>query len=141
MTRDEVAALFARRQEAHARRAAIEAASFHAEEGVVESPLAGGTVTGRQAIEKTYQAFFSAFPDLTTETDALVIDGDQAAWIFTHAGTDRGEFMGLPSTGKAFRARVVFLSELRDGQITRERRIYDFTGVLVQLGLLKIKPL
>jgi len=140
MTRDEVAALYVRRQEAHARRAADEAAGFHAEDGVVESPLAGGIVTGRAAIEKTYQAFFTAFPDLQTETDDLLIDGDHAAWFFTHLGTERGEFMGLPPTGKAFRARVVFLSELRDGVIVRERRIYDFTGVLVQIGLLKIKP-
>jgi steroid delta-isomerase-like uncharacterized protein len=140
MTRDEVAALFARRHEAHARRDAIEAAQFHAEDSVVESPLAGGAVAGREAIEKTYRTFFAAFPDLKTETDDLLIDGNDVAWFFTHSGTDLGNFMGLPPTGKTFRARVVFLSELRDGKIVRELRIYDFTGVLVQIGLLKTKP-
>jgi hypothetical protein len=34
----------------------------------------------------------------------------------------------------------VFFYELRDGLIVRERRVYDFTGVLVQVGLLKAKP-
>ncbi|MGH9146149.1 MAG: hypothetical protein ACRD1Q_05525 [Vicinamibacterales bacterium] len=29
---------------------------------------------------------------------------------------------------------------LRDGQIVHERRIYDFTGILIQVGLLKAKP-
>jgi hypothetical protein len=34
---------------------------------------------------------------------------------------------------------VVFFYELRDGRIARDRRICGFTGVLVQVGLLKAK--
>ena len=45
-----------------------------------------------------------------------------------------------PPTGKSFRVPAVFLYDLKDGQIARERRIYDFTGVLMQVGLLKAKP-
>jgi len=29
---------------------------------------------------------------------------------------------------------------LRNGKIVHERRIYDFTGLLVQIGVLKAKP-
>lgn len=35
---------------------------------------------------------------------------------------------------------AVFLYELQDGTIVRERRIFDFTGLLVQIGILKAKP-
>ena len=35
---------------------------------------------------------------------------------------------------------AVFLYELRDRHIVRERRIYDFTRLLVQIGVLKAKP-
>ena len=34
----------------------------------------------------------------------------------------------------------VLVFELRDGKITHERRLYDFTGLLVQVGVLKAKP-
>ena len=34
----------------------------------------------------------------------------------------------------------VLILDLRDGMIRRERRIYDFTGVLIQLGVLRGKP-
>jgi hypothetical protein len=34
----------------------------------------------------------------------------------------------------------VFLYELRDGLIVRDRRVYDFTSVLLQIGILKAKP-
>jgi hypothetical protein len=36
---------------------------------------------------------------------------------------------------------MVSLCELHDGFITRERRIYDFTGLLLQVGALKAKPI
>ena len=35
---------------------------------------------------------------------------------------------------------MVFLFEFQDGRIVRERRIYDFTGLLVQIGVLSAKP-
>jgi hypothetical protein len=34
----------------------------------------------------------------------------------------------------------VLLYDLADGLITRERRIYDFTGLAVQVGAIKAKP-
>jgi predicted ester cyclase len=48
--------------------------------------------------------------------------------------------MEMPPTGKPFRLQVVRLYTLANGQIATERRIYDFTGMLVQIGLLKAKP-
>jgi predicted ester cyclase len=51
-----------------------------------------------------------------------------------------GGFMGLPPTGKPFRLPIVHFYEFQDGHILPERRIYDFTGLLVQIGVLKAKP-
>ncbi len=34
----------------------------------------------------------------------------------------------------------MFLLTLGDDHIVRERRIYDFTGLLIKLGILKVKP-
>jgi hypothetical protein len=36
---------------------------------------------------------------------------------------------------------MVFVYELKDGKIVHERRIYDFTGLLIQIGVLKVKPI
>jgi hypothetical protein len=35
---------------------------------------------------------------------------------------------------------AVFFYQFENGKIVRERRIYDFTGLLVQIGVLKAKP-
>jgi hypothetical protein len=43
---------------------------------------------------------------------------------------------GSAGDGK-LRLPIVMVSALKDGAIIREQRIYDFTGMLVQIGLLK----
>ena len=140
MTREEIVNLFNRRREAFARLDAEALAAGHAEDGVVESPAAGGTASGREAIAKLYRGFFAGFPDLTMEWSDLVIDGDRVVQMATVSGTDTGGFMGLPATGKRFRLPVVFVFTLKDGLIAHQRSVYDFTGMLVQIGVLKAKP-
>ena len=45
------------------------------------------------------------------------------------------DIMGMPASRQAISiSPVVFLYELKDHKIVRERRIYDFTGLLVQIG-------
>jgi predicted ester cyclase len=107
---------------------------------VVESPTAGGSVTGSNAIADVYAAWFKGFPDLVTTFDEPLIDGDRVVQFVVSEGTDTGGFLGVPPTGKPFRIPIVFLSTVKDHQIVHEQRVYDFTGMLVQIGVLKAKP-
>jgi predicted ester cyclase len=91
-------------------------------------------------VRRAFDAFLAAFPDATFAFEPPCIDGERAAVAVSISGTHAGGFAGLPPTGKPFRFSLVFLLELRDGKITtRDRRIYDFTGLLVQIGMLKTK--
>lgn len=140
MTREEIAALFARRQQAHERLDAAALAADYSDDCVVETPWAGAPLIGRAANERAFRTIFTAFPDLNRRTEGLLIDGDLVAEFGTSSGTDTGGFLELEPTGKAFRIPIVFLYTLKDRQIVRERRIYDYTGMLVQVGILKVKP-
>jgi steroid delta-isomerase-like uncharacterized protein len=140
MTREEIAGLFARRDEALARRDAVALGALHVEDGVVESPTIGGTAQGRPAIVDVYRAWFTGFPDVRFGHEELLVEGDLVAQILTVTGTDTGGFLGLPPTDKPFELQMVSLCTIRDGGILRERRIYDFTGLLVQIGVLKARP-
>ena len=140
MSRDEIEALIDRRQRAWNARDAHALALDHAEDGAVESPLAGGSATGREAIEKLYATYFRAFTDFKLEQRDLLIDGDRVALFAWISGTDRGGFMGMDPTGRAVKISIAFIYEFRDGLIVSEHRIYDFTGVLIQIGMLKAKP-
>jgi len=139
MSRDEITACVARRQSAWQNRDAASLTEDHTDDCVVESPLAGGETRGREAIEKLYATYFHAFTDIHLETNDLLIDGDRAALFAVASGTDRGGFMGMAPTGRPVRFAIVFMYEFKNGLIARERRVYDFTGLLVQVGMLKAK--
>ena len=140
MTRDEITALFARRRQAWEDLDAVALAADYADDATVDSPLAGGSATGRDAIEKLYVTYFAAFPDLQFEHEMLLIDGDDVAHLLRVTGTDSGGFMGMAPTRRKITFRCGFFYTVRDGSIARERRVYDFTGLLIQVGLLKAKP-
>ena len=140
MTRDDIVALFAIRQDAIARRDVNLIASQHAPDCEHESPLAGGTVKGREAIGQLYEQWFRGFPDYVLTSEELLIDGNRVIQVSTQSGTDTGGFLGLPPTGKPFRVPVVWLFTVKDNQFVHVRPIYDYTGTLMQIGVLKAKP-
>jgi len=139
MTRGDIVALIDRRNAAYDRRDIDALTALHAEDGVVESLLAG-VVTGRPAIGEIYRTWLTAFPDVQIKNDDLIVDGDRAVQASILSGTDQGGLMGLPASQKPFRLPMVHIYTFGDGSITHERRIYDFTGLLVQIGVLKAKP-
>jgi steroid delta-isomerase-like uncharacterized protein len=139
MTRDDTAALISRRLDAMNRHDIAAQGGIYAGDCVVDSPSGGGRLKGRAAIDDVSRAWLSGFPDLAFSTNDLLIDGDRVAWIVTAEGTDTGGFMGLPPTGKQFSLPIVLLSTMSGGLVVRERRIYDFTGMLIQIGILKAR--
>src|SRR5262249_49681083 len=140
MTREEIERLFDRWRDAADRHDVAGLVELYAETSVVESPLAGGAVSGRAAHAELLEALFRGIPNVTFRVDERLIDGNRVAQIGTFSGTDSGTFMGLPPTGKPFTLPMVILSTVENGTIVHERRVYDFTGLLVQIGVLKAKP-
>lgn len=140
MSRDEILALFARRQADWGAHDAVALTADHAPDGVVISPT-GGVLEGRQDIERIYRVWFHAFPDLVFTNDDVIIDGPRVAVVCRISGTHRGEFFGLTGTGRRIEMPAVFVYQFgADGAIAHERRVLDFTGVLVQVGVLRAKP-
>ena len=138
MTRDEIADLFARRQEAYEDLDAAALAADYADDATIESPVTGSH--GKADAERNLRVVFDAFLDLKMTFDPPVINGSRVACYASAAGTNMGGFMGLPPSGRPFKLATAFFYEVRDGKIVREQRIYDFTGLLVQIGVLKAKP-
>ena len=131
--------MFARREEAYEEMDADALAADYADDAIIESPTAG-TLHGPAAAARAFNAFFHAFADMTRHPETLLIDGNHVAHVLSMEGTNLGDLMGLPPSGKHFRVPAVFLYELRGNKIVRERRIYDFTSMLVQVGVLKARP-
>ena len=131
--------LLARHEEAYRLRDARALAAHYAPDAAVSSPMFP-RAHGREAIETTYAKLFRVFPDWTMTFEEPCVDDQRAMVVCRITGTQQGEFMGLPGTGKRLEFDCVLCVDFSDGLIVRERRIYDFTGLLIQLGVLKGKP-
>jgi steroid delta-isomerase-like uncharacterized protein len=140
MNRDEIVRMFTERQKAVEGRDAAAMAAFHAVDGTLDSPMAGGVIQGRDNIEKVFEAWFSGFPDLVSIEQDLVVEGNRVVNISHLEGHDFGGFMGLPATGKPFRVTMVFIGTVENGEISTAKTVYDFSGLLMQIGVLKVKP-
>lgn len=114
-------------------------ASRYAEKCKVISPMFG-QMNGRAAVTESYVRLFTAFPDWKVKTEELIIEGDRVAQVFSVTATHVGEFMGLKGTGRKAQVHGVRLLRIVDGLIQEERRLYDFTLLLMQVGVLRGKP-
>ena len=61
--------------------------------------------------------------------------------FFRSTGTHRKPFATIPASGRPMEIRGVFVMTFRDGRIVHEKRYYDSTSLLVQIGVIKPKPL
>jgi len=138
MTRDEILAMFTRRRDAFDDLDAATLAADYSDDVVIESPMSGRH--GKSDAERNLRAFFDAFLDLKATFEPPIIDGRHVAVMGMCEGTNMGGFMGVPPSDRGFKLRTVMMFELRGGKIVHEQRIYDFTGMLIQLGILKAKP-
>jgi len=139
MTRDEAVALLTLREDAFRRADASGLAATYTVNAVMLSPMFG-TVTGREAIEASHRKLFTVFKDMVIKTDPLIFEADRGAQSWVGHATHTSEIFGVPASGRPFEIRGAFVFEFRDGLIAHERRLYDFTGLLLQLGILKAKP-
>src|SRR5262249_49491992 len=139
VTRDEILSLVKRRHEAWEGRDVAALGALHAPHCVVVSPT-GGVLEGRPEIERVYRLWFTAFPDLRYRSDEVLIDGDRVVEVAQFSGTHAGEFFGVAPTRRRIDVQIAGLMTVAGGFIVEERRIYDFTGFLVQVGVLKAKP-
>lgn len=95
-----------------------------------------GQGPGRQGLRDFLVSMFVAFPDLRWDVkQSVAADGCVAVWS-VWSGTHRGEFMGIPATGRTVAVEAWTMDTLRDGLLVESRILMDAMGMLTQLGAL-----
>lgn len=139
MTHDELVAVVEKRFDLMNRKDVPALADLYAEAALVESPTAG-TISGRKAIEEAERTWLKAFPDLSVTVDDIIVEANRVVAIARFSGTHADVFLGIEPTGKRFDFRMVLVHTIEEQRIVHERRFYDFSGLLIRLGVLKVKP-
>jgi steroid delta-isomerase-like uncharacterized protein len=141
MTTDEIRTFIERYVDAWEREDVSTLMNCYADNARIESPMFH-TILGRADIEKSFKDVFRAFDEWKFTMEDLIIDRgveDRAVLVFTSEVTHRGDLFGMPGTGRRVENSGAFIIRLENGRIVTERRLYDFTGLLVQLGVLKAR--
>ena len=88
-------------------------------------------LAGHLAIVRLFRA---AFPDQWWQIEDLVAEGDKVVARTTMRGTQRGEFFGIPPTGKTVEGAGVHVMRIADGKIAEHWGSNDDLGLMRQLG-------
>ena len=76
-----------------------------------------------------------AFPDLCAIVEDEIAEGDWVVQRLTLSGTHRGEYCGLPPTGRRATWQLVAIQRLgHDGKVAEHWSSPDLFGLLRQLG-------
>ena len=78
--------------------------------------------------------FRAAFPDLHYTIDDEVAEGDRVVQRTTAHGTMRGDFQGMPASGKEATWSEIHITRFADGMAVEHWGVVDQLGMLVQLG-------
>lgn len=100
----------------------------------------GEPVRGCPAIARAIAHLRTAFPDFTIELTQEVIQGDRFVVCWTCYGTHRGDYLGVPPTGRQVELQGATVGRLSDGRIDEEHVYYDRLCFLEQVGALQAAP-
>lgn len=86
-----------------------------------------------------YGIFASAFHDSELTIDDIIADGDKVMTRVTLRCTHKGEFDGIPPTGRSLTVGAFTVFRLEGGKIVEESELLDELGIMHQLGM-EIRP-
>jgi predicted ester cyclase len=89
-----------------------------------------------QAAKRWVQPFQSAFPDFEMEIVDLIAEGDRVVAHFRCSGTHRGEWVGVPATGRRFeQVDEIYVFTVRGGKLVSAVGVEDNLTRMRQLGI------
>jgi steroid delta-isomerase-like uncharacterized protein len=80
------------------------------------------------------QAFRAAFPDGEHEFVDQLAEGDTVVSRGVWRGTHRGDFNGMPATGRRVAITWILFVRAEDGRLVETRLAADMLGLMQQLG-------
>jgi steroid delta-isomerase-like uncharacterized protein len=92
--------------------------------------------TGPKLLKEIFVRLHQAFPDLHITIEDLIEEGDKVASCNTVTGTHRGDYMGIPPTGKSVTYKEIFIVRFRDGRIAETWGVVDVFSQMKQLGMI-----
>lgn len=108
--------------------------SLVAADGVDHAVPPGMPPTRASAIQ-FLTMFRAAFPDLRYTLEDVIAEEDRVVQRATASSTMKGEFLGMPATGKSATWSEIHIVRVKDGKIVEHWASAHQLGMFQQLGL------
>lgn len=103
-------------------------------ENFIEHETMPGQEPGREGVKQFFETFRTAFPDLKFDVERLIAKDDNVVAYLTISGTNKGEFMGMPATGKKINMKAIDIIRIKDGKVVEHWGVTDNLAMMQQLG-------
>jgi steroid delta-isomerase-like uncharacterized protein len=91
-------------------------------------------IRGREGAKQYVTMLRNAFPDLHFTIEDQIAEGDMVVTRWTARGTHKGNFQGLPATGRPIRLMGTDIDRMTDGKVVECWAHVDELGLMQQLG-------
>jgi steroid delta-isomerase-like uncharacterized protein len=89
---------------------------------------------GPEDVKQIVTMVRTAFPDVHFTVDDLIAEGDKVVGRWTFHGTQEGDFMGIPPTGRQATVMGIAIYRIARGKIAEAWVSWDAMGLMRQLG-------
>ena len=96
-----------------------------------------GLPPGKESIRFFVTTMREAFPDLTTTVEDIIVEDNKVVSRLRFSGTHRGEFGGIPPTGKKIDVQAIDILAYRDGKLIEHWGVTDQMAMMQQLGVIE----
>ena len=103
----------------------------------VEHYAQPGVPPTRQGFKETAIALKKAFPDLRYTIEDSIETGDRIVHRLSATGTMKGDFLGIPATGKRATWTEIHIGRVANGRLVEHWGLVDQLAMLVQLGVVQ----
>ena len=118
----------------------LEAADELVLEDFIELDPLPGQEQGRQGLKDVIGMLRTAFPDIRWVIEETIASGEKVVTRFKWSGTHRGDFLGVPATGRKVAVPGVVIDRLSGGRMADSRILMDTLGLMQQLGVIPGPP-
>ena len=107
----------------------------------VEHEETPGLEPTKDGVKQFFHVYRAAFPDLHMEPQDVLTSGDKAVARVRATGTNLGEFMGMPATGKRVDVQLIDIIRFGDDGLAHEHwGVFDLMAMMQQLGAVPDGP-